>query len=601
MKKVPMRRTVVVILLLRSAALTAQLATAPTKVAGADYDALVKRGVPVVIATLMGATTEIVSRDDRQIHFVQSFPGGAKRDVILTVTPAENRGIKRPLQLPGGDVILAERTSIRVTKNGYAATMTYFIPASALGDKTGNDDSDGKTGGPFVAAEGQPAMGASVTLSDVGTSASGSPSLVTQVSEFLNTRTGSNLVTAGTAINDVIDLVTAPEVNPGAPTTLGGKLKSGAGNLVTIGKQGFNVWSIGKKHWTMKDRLRALRKCAENPTSPTAKRAQREDPRYREATTDVIDRAERDLDINSGLEVVATTANGVMSALLSSPGVPLGSQLSKAVGIIDDVEQKILNDVAEAYIMRDAGKGVVNCDCDPVFEPAPPTEEMASYPPAELSCNPSPEELVCRAAPAPASSSQPAAPTPPRQPVAACVPPTQADFTWRKTTVTSGCSAISCGFRSEEAFYAGSAALRARPDGKGYEGNGTGRYGEATHEEGELRLPVPCRTSVRDQTSSGPGALKVNAMFSINNTVTGGLDTGGMPENTTVVEILTHGNGLHDEEHKRDCDGEKSESIDNQVMGFDCHFYGVPLDRPGVYFTYKDRDAHSGVCMLILR
>jgi hypothetical protein len=90
-------------------------------------------------------------------------------------------------------------------------------------------------------------------------------------------------------------------------------------------------------------------------------------------------------------------------------------------------------------------------------------------------------------------------------------------------------------------------------------------------------------------------------MFSINNTVTGGTDTGGMPENTTVVELLTHGSGLHDEQHTRDCDGEKSESNDNQVMGFDCHFYGVALDRPGVYVTYKDRDAHSGLCMLILR
>ena len=90
-------------------------------------------------------------------------------------------------------------------------------------------------------------------------------------------------------------------------------------------------------------------------------------------------------------------------------------------------------------------------------------------------------------------------------------------------------------------------------------------------------------------------------MYSINNNVTGGLDTGSMPETTAVAEILLNSDTLHDEEHRFvSCEPATADSIDTQALGMDCHFYYVDLYRGGTYTVYKDNDPQSGTCTLTL-
>jgi hypothetical protein len=73
-----------------------------------------------------------------------------------------------------------------------------------------------------------------------------------------------------------------------------------------------------------------------------------------------------------------------------------------------------------------------------------------------------------------------------------------------------------------------------------------------------------------------------------------------MPADTSVVEILTEGDQVHSEDNwEIGCDPPESASGEFSV-GFDCHFYGVDLYRPGYYWTFKDREPESGICTLSL-
>jgi hypothetical protein len=77
-------------------------------------------------------------------------------------------------------------------------------------------------------------------------------------------------------------------------------------NAAQVIEQGAKVLKALKEDHAMRKRLRALRDCAENPTAPTAKDAQKNDPNYRRATTDTIKDAERNPRVNTTIRVPDT-------------------------------------------------------------------------------------------------------------------------------------------------------------------------------------------------------------------------------------------------------------------------------------------------------
>lgn len=588
------------------------------------YQGLVKRGVPSQVALLVTADTTVISEDAEHVHFIQKFVGGAKREVRVTLKsgpPEKVKHLQAPIGQEDGSITLAERMQVRSTAAGYEVTSQYLIPASSLPAETGKALSKQEMDSGWLSL-----LGTSNVWAQAGNSGMAVSSLQTfSAPPSPTSGTGLNMQTLTQDAGKMLDsssldlLKTASDVadalrKQGPPLDVvekaaADKILDGVKNAAKVVDLAGKWGKIWKEHDARMQRLRALKKCAENPTQPTAKRAQKDDPNYRKSTTDVLEVAERDLIINSGIRFVSSTTNAVASVLLSKA---VGSAKAKPVSLIDKVEDGLLRHVADEYIMKDAGKGVVPCDCDPVYSPVslPPSEPLASYSPAELTChNPQPGELVCSASP---SSSSPAAgggnftPGPARTvkppPAATCGVLTHANFTWSNSLQTSGCSPLECASDNRTSFYQGTAALRpiATAGFSGYKGTGTGKFHEDRSSEQHVRVPGPCNWKRSNGFADGRADMAVNASFSINNDVTGGIDTSGMPEDTSVVEILVEGQGLHDEQHYADCEGPKSDSTDTQTVGFDCHFYGVDLYRPGFYQTFKDREPKSGLCTLTL-
>jgi hypothetical protein len=365
--------------------------------------------------------------------------------------------------------------------------------------------------------------------------------------------------------------------------------KSGAKVLDQAGK----VYKILSEHDAREARLRALRDCAENPTAPTARDAQRTDPNYRRATSDVIDSAQANLKMNTLIRLGAVTLN-------SAASVALGSTRGKAVSILAKVEDKLLTHVADEYIMKDAGKGVVTCepDCGPLYVPEMPPEQLASYPPEELTCSQTtPEQLTCAAGGAPNStpgpSWVPSLPNPP-PPAPMCVTLTSAEFAFRYEHEASACGPGSCGTSSDARGF--TAIVPLRFDDGAYEGDGTGVYRESYSQDVTARVCSQRTTT----TTEGSPDIKVYVLPSIDNDIVGGIDTGALPPETSVVEILVEGPAFHIADSVGTCFTPNAQSNPTTV-GFDCHFYGVELYRAGSYRAFKDGSPGAGVCTLTLR
>jgi hypothetical protein len=559
----------------------------------AIYKQLVAGGVNRDVAAAMTASTEIIAQDDQQLHYRQTMPGGGKRDVNVTLTPMPTpKGPAVPIALDDGTVFLVQDVNVAPRSDGYAVRFNYFIPAKSLTSEMAEAFGLSRPrrwtlgdllGIQTVLAAGQ-SSGVSVGFSDTS-SGLNTQSLAKEVGKVADSATYEFLKTT----KDVVEIV---QKNQGAPTSQSVDVTKNVGKVLDhAGK----MYKIAKEHWTMEDKLRALRDCHNNPTNRLAREAMTNDPKAHEAVNKDLDARKLDLQMNSTIRVAATTMNGGASVLLGKVSGPLAS---KAVSLLDKIEDQIMQHLAEEYTMKGAGKGVVPCDCDPVDTPLPPTDEVASYPPASMSCEPKPEALVCQAAPpSPSAPSHTPGPPPRLKSADVCGVLTHAQFTYTKSEHDAGCSPMGCGSREETIFYTGSAVLK--PVQGGYKGDGPGAYRLTGWREARANVPG-CNTESAIWWLDGKVSLEVNAQFSINNSVTGGIDTSAMPANTTVVEIITHGEGLHDEQHTYTCDGHKVAAIDTQGVGFDCHFYGVDLYRPGFYKTYKDRETKSGVCTLVL-
>jgi hypothetical protein len=255
--------------------------------------------------------------------------------------------------------------------------------------------------------------------------------------------------------------------------------------------------------------------------------------------------------------------------------------------------------------MKDAGKGVVPCepDCGPVYRPEPPAEDLASYPPAEWNGSSTGDGLVCQAGPV---SSSPAAnftpgptPTPPPNPASAsCGVLTRATFTYQFEKTGGGCGFGGCQYDLEQAQFAGSVPLTVNGT-KGYLGSGTGQYSE--FDSHELKSTLSCSSKESRGTVEGKADLTVNAFASIDNLVTGGIDTSAMPRDTSVIEVMFESHDLHQDNYSKDgCDKPESWSNNEAAAGVGCYFYGADLRRPGFYTVHLNNDPSSGICTLRL-
>jgi hypothetical protein len=582
----------------------------------AFYDALVSKGVPREVAALVTVDTQIVLDRPNHVQFVQTMIGGIRREVDIRLTPGPPKGgLRVPIMLDDGGVMLGERVTTKDTDNGYETSGTVYLPDATASDASleprqqnrktpwwldllgiGTANAQAGVGG-VVMSYGDSFVGA------VGNAVGVSGMTIDSVVDVARNVSADPTVQAVRTAGDVAsNIASAMETAAEGPKTLAQTRLDTAGNVLKALKYGYKVYSIVDQDAARRKRLQALDDCADNPTERTAIRAMTEDANYRRATTDVIADARRNLNVNTALRVLVATANAAAGEALKRSS-PYGSTMAKGVSYLGKVEDRMLQHVADEYIMKDAGKGVVPCkpECGPVYQPAPPPEQLASYPPSEMTCSePQPEALVCSAAPPSSSANLTPGPAPPATPPpgATCGVLTHAEFTYTYESVSSGCSPLGCGSQTEERHYAGSADLH--PDrSAGYQGRGPGFYSEAKASDSTNR--TACSWVKSDSLTEGPADLIVNAYFSIDNNVTGGIDTSAVSDDTSVVEILTEGKGLHQQQHSSDaCDPPQSSRVDGQTVGFDCHFYGIDLDRPGFYRTYKDGDPQSGVCTLTL-
>lgn len=582
--------------------------TSAAEIRAMFHDGLIKRGIPAPIAALLTADTEVVSEDAEHLHFVQTLIGGGRREVKLTLKAVEQDKTPRvALMLDEGQVVLAESVEAKAVDGGYQANLAVYVPAESVPLELQPSPKLGQATPAWLEWVGigdtlaqAPGSGLAVSVSDGFSSGSPTSTSGTTMQSLVQaaeqTFSGQTIEFVKTA-QEVSSMI-GPQVE--GPKTLWQQRTDNVKAGAEVFEQGAKVYDMLKQDDVMRQKLRALKDCAENPTEPTAIDAQRTDPNYRRATTEVIEDAERNLKLNTFIRIFASSANAIAGTLLSAAG---GPGKAKAVSLIDGAEDKLMQYVAEEYIMKDAGKGVVPCRtfCGPVYSPPPPSQQQASHPPAEMSCaQPQPEALVCQAAPASsgANSSQPTPPPPTPPPAGTCGVLTRADFTYTYNYASSGCTAYMCGSSTKQVRYSGSASLS--PDrNRGYTGRGPGMYRSADYSEERVK-GVACASKHGSLTSAGPADLIVNAYFSIANSVTGGIDTGGMSADTSVVEILTEGDQVAMQQTwVSGCDPEQSSTGTNSV-GFDCHFYGVDLYRTGYYRVFKNNEPESGICTLSL-
>jgi hypothetical protein len=581
------------------------------------YDELVRRGVARELAALATVDTQVVRNEPDHIQFVQTMIGGIRREVDIRLTPGPPRDARRvPLTLNDGSMALAERVAMKRTVNGFSTSGTVYLPnatpsaallehwqrqhespwlpelfgigtANAQGDVVGMAISYGDS---FAGAVGNAVGVQNLTVQGV-------VDIAKQVSSDPTVEVAK---TIGKLADDITEVV-EPAVE--GPKTLWQSRAETAGDVGKVLSYGYEVYGKINKDAERRNYLKSLRDCANNPTKPTAIKAQKEDPNYRRATTDVIDDGERNLSLNTGLGVFTTTVNTAASEWLKRAS-PAGAAIAKVVDSLNELEQKLLDHVADEYIMKDVAKGVVPCDCGPVYRPTPPSEEQASYTQAEWSGSSSPDGLVCEAA---AVSSNPAqnftpGPTPAPPSNAAdttCGMLTHASFAYRLDKSSGGCMAEGCQYDREQLQVAGSVPLTVNGT-KGYLGSGSGRY-SASHSY-KVKSSIPCGSSESRGTVEGKVDLTVNAFASIDNSVTGGLDTSTMPRDTSVVEVLFEGQNLHQDNHLTNgCDKSESWGDDEYDLGpTGCYFYGVELHRAGFYAVYLDNDPPSGICTLTL-
>jgi len=587
------------------------------------YDELVRKGVSREVAALATIETQIVRNEPDHLQFVQTMIGGIRREVDIRLTPGPARDAKRvPMTLDDGTVALAERVATKRVDKGFSTSGTVYLPKAEptaalreywrrqrtspwwlelFGVNTAN------------AQGGLAGMAISYGDSIVGSAgnAVGVQNLTVQgvvdVAKKVSSDPGvQDVQTVADVAQNIIDAI-APTPAVEGPKTLWQSRAETAGSVGKTLKYGYKAYKIYAKDAARRAKLQALEDCAKNPTNPLAKRAQREDPNYQRATTDAIADAERNLTLNTALNALAAITNTAAGEALkkSSPGGP-GATMAKGVSYLGQVEGKLLDHVADEYIMKDAGKGVVPCepDCGPVYSPAPPSAELASYTPAEWSGSSSGDGLVCEAA-APSSTSgqnfTPGPPPPPNPASQTCGILTSAAVTYRYEQQSGGCGTNFCQSRSEEAQLTGAVRLSVRNTRgqEGYVGSGTGQYSSST--TFDITSPLRCSSKTERGTSQGNADLVVNVMKSIDNNVVGGIDTSAMPADTSVVEVAFESHNLHQDNHwKNGCDPPDSFSDDEAGAGLGCYFYGVDLYRPGFYTVYVHNDPAGGICTLML-
>jgi hypothetical protein len=569
------------------------------------YDGLVERGVDPAIAEVMTIDTEIIAADERQLHLVQTLIGGGRRELILRREASPDSGPLVPLMLDDGQVIRASRLAVSGPPGGYRLEAAYLAPAdvAALGQEVrpellplhllseilGIAGARAQLSVPEMAIAVVDSFNAPVQSSGAPPSA-GPQGFVDAAAASLTSPTG-DLVQAATEVGGMLR-------DNAAQTGVLDRIAEGAKSVAGVLKHAAGTYKTYQEYKAQEAVLAAAYDCAENPTEPTAIDALRNDPNYHRATTERIRSARNELKLHYGIKMFTSTANEVASNLLDAQGTPAGKAWSKGVGILDKVEDAMLNHVAEEYIMKDATKGVVPCrnTCEPVYSPAPPPEALASYPPASMSCgNPAPDQLVCSAGPpAPASSSPP--PPPPAS--LSCGILTSAVFTYSYEYSASGCSfSIACESNKLDRGFQGSAALTATGT-KGYDGKGQGTWQETQSRETSSTAPGACMWTRSGSHTAGAGDLRVTARFSIDTPDVGGLDTGGMSADTSVVEIMVEGEVPYNSSHE-DCHG-VTHNAWTTSLGLSCHFYGVDLYRGGFYKIYRTGDPSSGVCTLSL-
>lgn len=572
------------------------------------YEGLVKRGVDPAIAEVMTIDTEIIALEEERLHLVQTLISGGRRELIVHRETPSDSGPLVPLMLDDGRVIRASGLSVGGVPDGYRMELGFLAPGDAAA-KMGQ--ADGLLPVPFTwltATLGIADARAQFSVPEIAISvidgfnapvqSSGAPpstgpqNFADAAAEAITSPTG-DLVEAASDVRDALQ---------GSTTQTGvlGKIAEGAKSAAGVIKHAASTFKTYQEYKAKEAMLAAAYDCAENPTEPTAIDAMRSDPNYHRATTERIRSARNELKLHYAIKMFTSTTNQVASTLLDAQGTPAGKAWGKAVGVIDKTEDMMLNHVEDEYILKDATKGVVPCrnTCEPVYSPAPPPEALASYPPASMSCdNPAPEQLVCSAGPPePVSSSPPPPPAPPPS-APTCGILTSAVFTYSYDYSASGCYSVACETTNNSIRFQGSAALTAAGT-KGYDGRGGGNWQELYTSETVLNLPVPCTRTSSVSRTAGAGELTVTARFSINTPDVGGIDTGGMSADTSVVEIMLGGEVPYNSTYTG-CEGVTSNAGLNS-LGMDCHFYGVDLYRTGFYEVYKDGEPTAGVCTLSL-
>lgn len=626
----------------------AALVLASDALTGADgevqtlfHQTLLESGYPSGPAALMTAETQVVRNEPATVQYVQTLIGGGLRSVNISMTPVQdylNTNASAPIALDGGGAIYADTVHVSATPVGYAVRLNYFVPATSLSpEQLGRLGLPGLGPSPLVrqvrlrddagaayihrsasralamfrlqTGPGAPMAGIQVSMSDsfggsgvTGTSINPARAAAPYETGRGNTATRnvSQYFEEVKQMFENTDLKNQQRVFENAEKIQqelaqkraskemlkkAGETAAGAGHVLLTA---YEASEIIERNARRQRYLEALRKCAENPTNPLAKRAQKEDPNYKRSTTDAIADAARNVDVNSGIQLVSGSGNAIASTLL-------GHAATVPLALLAQAEAALLDHVVDDYIMKNAGKGVTPCepDCEDDYSQTPSNTPLSGAPNApqgSLTCNQSaPEDLVCRPGSSPTVAATPK--QPPTGPT--CGPLTRATFTYKYRWERSACSTTTCASDTEIRHYSGSADLRAIGS-RGYEGNGRGNYHEASEGTGRLlTVAPPCDWAWSNSFIEGNGRMTVETF---------GYTGGSTPPADSFVRVSA---GFRASLHEQGATCEGKGSLSNQAEPNDesvisCDFHDVDLTRPGFYRIFKDGEPASGVCTLTL-
>lgn len=377
--------------------------------------ALLDQGYPPDLAKLFSSiTTEVVAADGAHYHYIQQVPALAmKFDVSVTLLQNERRAIDggTRIRTARGFDVYPLSSNFASRPDGYQRDTSFFVPYESLPPDVLNELGWGPRARTIVRDETHP-------ISFSRTQAPSTPGVVVQSSvtassSFVNAPTmpgnsaTSTLSGAQRSSQSTYDFVRETlqregrgmvEMEEAWRKMAAARFYNRVNGVLTTANAALELFRTGSDWLSADAELNAAEDCLNNPTNRLAQRAPTEDPNHARATSEPIQTARDEVDLNTAIRLGNTVTNTAASMTVGGvPGLALTAVSSGNDAMLAETQQRLLADIYKGVVpcgprwaigtvafiyservdRKPPGRGATNSDRDSVIEVFDGTVNMA--------------------------------------------------------------------------------------------------------------------------------------------------------------------------------------------------------------------------------